>query len=605
MAVLSLLLCTMLVAVSHAEPDLGNDLPDRIPGPAIAGVLGSNGMDVIARSYGMTAANLHAIINQDKDDIWLTKEGKLAYSCTGLHDHDHLNHRHLREVKSSDRLSSTAKRQLTFQPATDTADAFRLHSKPTASLVVYLDFHGGLAEKGYLVEEPTVISGYDIDGDSGSFSTEELQNIIDIWSMVSDHFAPWEMDITTEDPGLEAITRSSTDDKNYGQRVVFGVDPACNITCPVPTRSGVGEVGSFGSLLDTPIYMFMNKGDRRDVANYASHELGHSLGLFHHGNSSYEWFLGHGEGYNSWAPIMGGGFSDHGSDTDSATLLTSDVECGSVVVSPQGIISTPGQSDYFRIDHAGGTIVAFAGGSYTSAYGDNEFTLPVLNCQIQLRDVDGNVLDSAPVQSPLEGSLLARKNYPAGTYYMTVTGVGFGDGFDTGYTNYGSLGQYWLDVRFTKSDLFSLTMRITSQAGRTDINASLVNASYAVIRSEAVRTAPINTYSDPMYVYPSSGPTNNQDCLLISPLPISSSPESMLYMVCDGHSGAEAAKFVTSNFLRLLEPKLPSKMPNNSNLNDLEVFAESLRKVLCETFVRLDQEWGRYGNMAGKLALIK
>lgn len=64
----------------------------------------------------------------------------------------------------------------------------------------------------------------------------------------------------------------------------------------------------------------------------------------------------------------------------------------------------------------------------------------------------------------------------------------------------------------------------------------------------------------------SPGPTRCvQDCLFVHPLNINTQPQSMMYMVCDGHSGVEAANFVTSNFLRILNTKLPAKMPNFSN----------------------------------------
>lgn len=53
-----------------------------------------------------------------------------------------------------------------------------------------------------------------------------------------------------------------------------------------------------------------------------------------------------------------------------------------------------------------------------------------------------------------------------------------------------------------------------------------------------------------------------QDVLFVHPLSIPTQPQSMMYMVCDGHSGVEAANFVASNFLRILNTKLPSKLPN-------------------------------------------
>ncbi|KAJ9511432.1 hypothetical protein QJQ45_029903, partial [Haematococcus lacustris] len=115
-----------------------------------------------------------------------------------------------------------------------------------------------------------------------------------------------------------------------------------------------------------------------------------------------------------------------------------------------------------------------------------------------------------------------------------------------------------------------------------------------------------------------------EDVLFVHPLAIPTQPQSMMYMVCDGHSGVEAANFVASNFLRIFNTKFPTKLPNfgvakgesldakSLERNDamsgcactcapaeVKAFAESVRKVLCETFVRLDNEWANVGHMAG------
>ncbi|GFH28620.1 PPM-type phosphatase domain-containing protein [Haematococcus lacustris] len=91
-----------------------------------------------------------------------------------------------------------------------------------------------------------------------------------------------------------------------------------------------------------------------------------------------------------------------------------------------------------------------------------------------------------------------------------------------------------------------------------------------------------------------------EDVLFVHPLAIPTQPQSMMYMVCDGHSGVEAANFVASNFLRIFNTKFPTKLPNFGVAKaEVKAFAESVRKVLCETFVRLDNEWANVGHMAG------
>lgn len=42
-------------------------------------------------------------------------------------------------------------------------------------------------------------------------------------------------------------------------------------------------------------------------------------------------------------------------------------------------------------------------------------------------------------------------------------------------------------------------------------------------------------------------------------------PSAMLYLICDGHSGAGAAKFVAAHFEIVLKRKMPASLPNFSD----------------------------------------
>lgn len=44
---------------------------------------------------------------------------------------------------------------------------------------------------------------------------------------------------------------------------------------------------------------------RCPLTNPCSHEVGHSVGLYHDGVNSSSYYWGHGSGATSWAPIMG------------------------------------------------------------------------------------------------------------------------------------------------------------------------------------------------------------------------------------------------------------------------------------------------------------
>jgi hypothetical protein len=63
---------------------------------------------------------------------------------------------------------------------------------------------------------------YDTDKSAATFSVSEQADIIAIWRAVAEDYAPFDVDITTEDPGPEALRRSSARDVHYGRRVCIG-----------------------------------------------------------------------------------------------------------------------------------------------------------------------------------------------------------------------------------------------------------------------------------------------------------------------------------------------------------------------------------------------
>ncbi len=95
--------------------------------------------------------------------------------------------------------------------------------------------------------------------------------------------------------------------------------------------------------------------------------------------------------------------------------------------------------------------------------------------------------------------------------------------------------------------------------------------------------------------------------------------------MADGHAGQDAAAFVEGAFRDILLTRMPPALPDVENLTgerahqrkrafcmcakhlphphacaDLEPFAASIRKALCETFVLLDYDWSDQGDNAGE-----
>ena len=135
------------------------------------------------------------------------------------------------------------------------ANVFDLNSRPLSSRVIHLDFNGHSATDPAWsgVGFPGVIDSapFDVDGAPGSFSAVEQGLIFEVWQRVAEDYRPFDVNITTRDPGADGIRRSSSVDAAYGQRVV--VTPS-NFTGPGVI--GVALLDVFGSDTDHAAYVF-------------------------------------------------------------------------------------------------------------------------------------------------------------------------------------------------------------------------------------------------------------------------------------------------------------------------------------------------------------
>src|SRR5438034_9097224 len=191
---------------------------------------------------------------------------------------------------------------------------FLLHSRPGATKVIYLDFDGNVTSGTQWNSggQDILSAPYDSDGIPSSFNPTELEQIQSIWQRVAEDYAPFEVDVTTEDPGAEALRKTDSTDTSYGVRVVISPTNWFSLNA-----GGVAYVGSFNWSSDlfygipqptgTPCYVFTAQlgNYAKYIAEAASHEAGHTLGLSHDGvigGSAYYY------GQGNWAPIMGAGY---------------------------------------------------------------------------------------------------------------------------------------------------------------------------------------------------------------------------------------------------------------------------------------------------------
>lgn len=132
------------------------------------------------------------------------------------------------------------------------------------------------------------------------------------------------VNVTTLDPGLAALARSSMNDSTWGIRAV-NTQPTDGFGSGI---GGIAYLKSFSYNQDTPVFTF-NKGARNGGMTN-SHEVGHALGLRDQGVNSQSYHPGTGTGQTSWGPILGAPFGKRltqwsNSDYDGATIDQDDL----------------------------------------------------------------------------------------------------------------------------------------------------------------------------------------------------------------------------------------------------------------------------------------
>ncbi len=410
----------------------------------------------LARHYRTSEAELSQRILTDRQ-LKADGNGRLYYSC---------------EIPEAG-LVVTAINQSTVGSSIVPLDqTFTLHSRPNAKRVIYLDFNGhttsGTYWNTYYTNGANFTSpSFSQDADP-TLSQAELIAIQGVWQRVAEDYAMYDIDVTTQEPLLESLRKTTTTDEYYGVRVVIG--GSSNDWLKMGA-GGIAYVGSFNWNTDTPVFVFpteLGNGYEKYVADALSHEVGHSLGLSHDGTLSgcgatLTDPCGYYEGHNGWAPIMGAGYYqpvvqwsrgeynqanqleddlsvmiNYGAiwladDYGNTTGLSQFLEPASQI-KINGLINQSTDVDVF-------SFMAGAGNLSIDLYAPTHD--PNLLISVSLLDENLNVINQVNSTS-IHGTSLDG-DVSAGLYYLLVDGIASGNA-STGFSDYASIGRYTLDL---------------------------------------------------------------------------------------------------------------------------------------------------------------
>ena len=484
----------------------------RMPGSAVAFSVSDERLAIAGAHIGQSLTEVKTTARQDLS-LHISADNRLFYACKMVDPTLAAKPLSPEKIQIGPNVST-----FTMPPvAVNSSSAFLLHSKPGASRVIYLDFNGHItpAYIGGWSSSAIITPAFQLAGTASPLAQSNLDAIRDIWLHVSEDYSTWDVDITTEQPLPTA----------RGQRCVIGGNSLANPAGGLGI-AGVSWVGEFGGLYtglstspfidgnDEPNFVFVDFGlvvINPTVTNVEvlvvaiSHELGHTLGLKHWGETA----LGSGKAYTgghsiaglagvaSVCPIMGNSslpgwpsncnlnqwskgeypfsvvatssgtqddlavissFITRSPDDHGDTLLTATQVPGAVLTAG-GMITDKSDVDLMKIHPGPGPLSI-------TAQTQSTYRTRVSNLKVGLSLLDDNGITVARnVSLAGMGSTLSYNVPTQGTYYIKVVGVGYNPSGTTwtntgitgtilgnsltGFTNYGSLGRYSLSGTWT------------------------------------------------------------------------------------------------------------------------------------------------------------
>lgn len=312
---------------------------------------------------------------------------------------------------------------------------------PVGQAVIYLDFNG------HMTSGTMWNVGGDFNCSPAALTAEEISVIFE---RVSNDFSPFAVTVTTD----ESIYNSA----NTLKRIRVVITDSWEWYGQV---GGVAYLNSFTWGDNTPCFVFssLHGYNLKNIAEAASHEVGHTLGLRH--QSSYDancakitdYNPGLGTGEISWAPIMGVGYTrnvtlwHNGANSISCTNFQNDVTLISGKIgfkaddysntttsavtltgSLNAMINNSSDMDFFSVNITTTKEISVVPASVgiNNSGSNTDLVLNIYNAQGSLLSTVNNI-----------AILNATATLAPGSYYVSVSPIS--NQFSTGY---GMMGKY-------------------------------------------------------------------------------------------------------------------------------------------------------------------